>query len=114
MDIQHTDQTVTIPRAEYEDLVRAREDLADLRAVEAARAEPGPGIPAELVRRMVAGEPPLRILREWRGLSQSALSRLSGVNRVQIGDIEDRGRSGSVPTLRRLAEALDVTLDDLV
>ena len=71
-------------------------------------------MPAEYVYRMVDGEPPLRVFREWRGLSQNALAKKSGVNRVQIGDIEDRGKTGSVATLKKLAEALRITIDDLV
>jgi mRNA interferase RelE/StbE len=35
-------------------------------------------------------------------------------NRVQIADIEAGRKSGSVATLHKLAEALAVTVDDLI
>lgn len=106
-------ETVTIPRAEYDALRQAAEDLEDLRTIEHARANPEEGIPHTYVKRLIDGEAPLAVFRDWRGLSQSALARASGVNRVQIADIEAARKTGSVVTLRRLADALGISLDDL-
>lgn len=39
---------------------------------------------------------------------------MSGVNRVQIADIEAGRGKGAVETVRKLADALEVRLDDLV
>jgi mRNA interferase RelE/StbE len=50
----------------------------------------------------------------FRGLTQQALSDASGVNRVQIANIEAGTASGSVATLAKLATALGVAIDDLV
>ena len=38
----------------------------------------------------------------------------SGIGKAHIGHIENGRRAGTVDTLRRLAGALDCTLDDLV
>jgi mRNA interferase RelE/StbE len=76
-------------------------------------AERGEGLPHDHMARIVNGESPLRVFRQWRGLSQVALAGRSGVNRVQIADIEAGRKTGSVGTLKALAEALEVTLDDL-
>lgn len=57
-------------------------------AFDRAMAEGGEGLPHAFMRRIVAGEAPLRVWRDWRGLTQAALSARSGVNRVQIADIE--------------------------
>lgn len=51
--------------------------------------------------------------RELRGLSQVKLGAVSGVNRVQIADIEAGRGKGSVEMARKLAEALGVRVDDL-
>ena len=107
-------EMITITRAEYERLREAAEDLADLEAYDRAIAAGGESIPAEYVNRMIDGESPLRVFRELRGLTQAALAERSGVNRVQIADIEARRKTGSVTTLGKLASALDVLLDDLV
>jgi DNA-binding XRE family transcriptional regulator len=111
-------EMVTIPREEYERLREAAEDLADIAAIERIKADIAAGreelIPSELVDRMLSGESPLRVYREYRGLTQTALAAASGVNRVQIADIEARRKSGSIDTVRKLADALRVTIDDLV
>jgi len=111
-------EMITIPVEEYEALKEAREDLADLRAYDRAKAALDSGqdelVPAEVVARLLAGESPVRVWREYRELSQVRLGSLSGVNRVQIADIEAGRAKGSVDTLKRLASALDVGLDDIV
>ena len=56
----------------------------------------------------------MRVWREFRDLSQAALARAAGVNRVQIVEIEAGRNSGSVHTLRKLADALGVAVDDLI
>lgn len=107
-------EMITIPRAEYDRLREAAEDLADVQAYDRAMAAGEESFPSEVVDRLLNGESPLRVFRDLRGLTQSALSAASGVNRVQIADIEARRRTGSVDTLRKLAQALNLTIDDLV
>lgn len=107
-------EVITISRAEYDRLRDAAEHLADIEAYEKAMASKEEAIPAEAVRRMVDGESPVRVFRDLRGMTQAALSEASGVNRVQIADIEARRRAGSVETIRKLAGALGVMMDDLV
>ena len=110
--------TVTIPRAEYDRLCAAEDDLADLRAALAVRDRIETGaeelVPAAVADRLIDGTSPLKVWREHRALSQAALARASGVNRVQIADIEAERATGSVHTLRALAAALCVAVDDLL
>ena len=47
-------------------------------------------------------------------LNQDELAKISDVNRTTIGEIEIGRKQGSVATLGRLANALNVTIDDLV
>lgn len=56
----------------------------------------------------------LRIFRTWRNLNQSELARLSGVNRTQIADIEAGRSNGSDEIMKKLADALDVMVGELV
>ena len=111
-------ETVTIPKAEYDRLCALEEELADVQAALAVEARIASGqeelIPAGVVDRLLDGEPPLRVWREFRNLTQAALARTSGVNRVQIVEIEAGRSSGSVHTLRKLADALGVAVDDLI
>lgn len=109
---------ITIPLDEYKALKLATEDLADLSAYDRAMAAITRGddelIPAEYAKRLIVDESPVRVWRELRGLTQMALSATSGVNHVQIADIGADRKSGSVETIRKLAYALGVAIDDLV
>jgi len=109
---------VTIPQEEYDRLREAAENLADLRAYDRAKADLASGrdelVPAEYADRILEGENPLRVWRDLRGWTQQALAQASGVNRVQIADIESGRKRGSVETVARLARALRIDMEDLV
>ncbi|MFA7505273.1 MAG: helix-turn-helix transcriptional regulator [Burkholderiaceae bacterium] len=109
---------VKITRGEYDRLFAATEELEELRAYDRAMARHASGeeelIPAAFVDRLLAGETPLRVYRDLRGLTQQQLADAAGVNRVQIADIEAGRKAGSIGTVRKLAEALGLTIDDLV
>ncbi|WP_249030804.1 helix-turn-helix transcriptional regulator [Roseinatronobacter thiooxidans] len=47
------------------------------------------------------------------GCLKQNLARRSGVNRIQIIDIEAGRKTGSAATLKKLAMALQVDMDDL-
>lgn len=110
-------EMITIPIEEYRALQEAAEDLADIRASERVKADVKRGddeyVPSDLVNRILAGESPVRVWREYRGLTQLALSEAAKVNRPLIAQIEGKQKIGSVDTLRSLANALEVPLDDL-
>jgi len=110
-------EMVTIPREEYDRLQAAAEDLADLQNYDRAKAALAAGeeelVAADYVERLLGGENALRVYRDLRGLTQAALAEKSGVNRVTVAEIETGRKQGSITTLRALASALDVTLDDL-
>lgn len=112
------DGTITIEREEYERLCAAAEELDDLRAYDRAKESLASGadelLPHECARRLVAGESPLRVFRDLRGLTQARLAELANVNRVQIADIEAGRKAGSIETVKKLAGALGVLVDDLV
>lgn len=110
-------EMVTIPRDEYLRLKAIEEDMADLNSAADVLARIKAGteelIPSAVVDRLLAGVAPLAVWREYRGLSQAELARQSGVNRIQIIDIEAGRKTGSAVTLKRLATALQVDMDDL-
>lgn len=54
----------------------------------------------------------LRTLRKARGLSQDQLAEKSGVDRATISTIETGARDAHVETLRKLANAMDVSVGD--
>ena len=105
-----------IPYAEYERLSLLAEEQHDIRAFdEALRAvEAGEElIPSAVVNRLADGEPSLKVWREYRGLSPTALAELAGVEEACLLRIENGTESGSVRLLSCLANALRVDVDDL-
>jgi predicted transcriptional regulator len=70
-------------------------------------------IPLEIVETRLAGESTVQIWREYRGLTQERLSKASGVSRSMIADIEAGHKGGAVATLKKLAAALNVGLENL-
>lgn len=110
-------EMVTIPKDEYLRLKAIEEDMADLNSAAEVLAQTKSGtqelIPSAVIDRLLAGDAPLMVWREHRGLSQAELVRQSGANRVQIIDIEAGRKTGSADTLKKLAIALKVDMDDL-
>ena len=91
------------------------EDLEDALDIEASARNPHRRtIPAAVVDRLLDDEPPLKVWREHRGLSRADLAARTGLTPGHIGHLETGRRHGTPDTLRRLATALDVTVDDLV
>ena len=117
-----TSEIVTLTRAEYEALIERLEDAEDLAAVAAAEArEAALGkemvranyLPIELVRRLSAGEHPVRVWRAHRRLSREALATAAGIAASYLSEIETRRKPGSFSALAKLAAALHISLDDL-
>ena len=111
------DEMVTIPKDKYLRLKAIEEDTADLNSAADVLAQIKAGseelIPSAVVDRLLTGYAPLTVWREHRGLSQAELARRSGVNRIQIIDIEAGRKTGSAATLKKLAAALQVDMGDL-
>ena len=110
-----------LPRAEYERLVaraaEADEDAATARLVAHARKEVASGaplIPLEVAERIADGENPIRVIREWRDVTQLHLSHKANIGQGCISDLENGRRKGTAAALRAIAKALDVPLDILV
>ena len=81
---------------------------------EARSAEPsGTRIVTETIA-PAAGLPGLRVAREAKLLTQQELADASGVNRSTISQLEAGSRNAHLRTIRRLAEVLDVSAQELL
>lgn len=91
------------------------EDLIDGIALEQAIQSGGEYLPGELVDRLVfSKDNPILVYREYRGLTQAKLAQKTGVTQATIAEIETGRKKGSITTLKAIARALRVGLDDLV
>ena len=114
-------EVAILPRKDYELLVdkasEADEDAGSARIVAQARKEVaggGPLLPKDVVDRMAKGENPVRVLREWRDITQMHLSFKTNLSQGHISDIENGRRTGTAAALRLIANVLEVPLDLLV
>lgn len=114
-------EVAILPRKEYEALVakaaEADEDAGTARLVAHARKEIAGGapiIPKAVVDRMASGESALRVLREWRDMTQLHLSSKTGLGQGYLSDLENGRRKGTTAALKKIAAALNVPLDLLV
>lgn len=105
--------SISVPVKTLRQMLRAYEDMLDILAFDEAKKRGAETFPTELVDRLIAGENRLRIYREYRGLTQAALASASGVSRAMIAMIETDKKTGSVTTIKKLARALAVELEDL-
>jgi hypothetical protein len=121
--LAETEDTVTLSRADFEALVRAREDAIDNAAMDAAEerearlgkeAARADYLPVEAVARMLDGEHPLKVWREHRGRSQRSLAAAADVSASYLAEIERGQKPGSADALRRLADVLGVAIEDLL
>jgi DNA-binding XRE family transcriptional regulator len=106
-DAEDADLVVTTPAALEEML----EDAAATAAFHGTRDQEA--VPVEMVDRLIAGDNPVKVWREHRGLSQRALAARAGLNFTYLSQIETGARKGPVETMKKLAEALGVDLGDL-
>jgi len=90
------------------------EMLEDIRAYDAAKAREEETFPAEIADRLIGGENPVRVLRDYRGLTQLQLAKAAGIGRPYLAELEAGRKQGSVSVLRAIAAALAVELDDIL
>lgn len=107
-----------LPYAEYLQLLEQAEMLEDIRDYDAAKAALENGddelIPAEVVYAILDGENPIKVWREYRGLTQQQLADNAGISKPYISQIETGKRTGTTEILSAIAKTLDVSLDEVV
>ena len=107
-----------LPYDEYLKLLEQAEMLEDIRDYDAAKAALENGedelIPAEVVFAILDGENPIKVWREYRGLTQQQLADKVKISKPYISQIETGKRTGTTEILSAIAKALDVSLDEVV
>ena len=100
-----------VPIERYDQLLADAEMLRDIRDFRRAKAIDEETFPGEVINRLILNEEnPIKVYREYRGLTQKQLADKTGIQRAYLAGIETGRKSGSVKTLKAIAEALDVDL----
>jgi DNA-binding XRE family transcriptional regulator len=112
------DDIVILARKEYDQLIAAvGEDAADAEAARRALDRRKNGehtLTSAEVDQLLAAKTPLAFYRKRAGLTQAALAERAGIAQGFLSEIEAGRKSGDVQTLRKIADLLKISLDDLV
>jgi DNA-binding XRE family transcriptional regulator len=110
------EELAILPKSEYERLaaLAADEDMGTARLVQRARAALAAGdeivLPKTVVDRLASGEHPIRVLREWRDMTQAELVASAGITQGYLSDLEAGKRKGPVALHQKIARALGVPI----
>ncbi|WP_246725048.1 helix-turn-helix domain-containing protein [Beijerinckia sp. L45] len=112
------ERLIVLTETDYNRLVEAVDDMADRAAVDSFHRKVASGeeelVLAEIADRILNGENRIRVCREHRGLTSQSLADRTGVAQAFLWQIETGAREGTIETLRKIAAALSLTIDDLV
>ena len=106
-----------LPYEEYLKLIEQAELLEDIRDFDEMNAAIKRGeeelIPAEVVNAILDGKSPIKVWREYRGLTQQQLADRIGISKPYLSQLETGKRTGTAEVLSAIAEALDVSLEQV-
>lgn len=105
---------ILIPEEEYEKLIEHIEDLEDIEAVRKSIESNEEALPYDIVKQIIDGESPVKVYREYRGLTQKQLAEKVDVSEPYISMIEAGERTGTKSILKKIALALSVDVDDII
>lgn len=104
-----------MPYDEYQALRELAEDADDVAALLRFAKRHSAGkeetFPSNVVDGLLAGESPLRVWREHRGLTAAQLAAAVRITPAHVSKLESGNGDPSLAVLRRLAKVLGVDLD---
>ncbi|MCK0746596.1 helix-turn-helix domain-containing protein [Chromohalobacter nigrandesensis] len=107
------ERLVVIPEQEYHALLARLEDQDDIDAANAVVARGEASFPMAVVDALLDGVAPVKVFREHRGLRAGELAERAGISQGYLSELEAGKKTGSLSVLKRLADALEVELNDL-
>ena len=112
------ERLVVVPESEWIAIQEALEDREDIAAIDEFQRKLAAGkeefISSDMLDRLLAGESTIRVWREHRGMTAAALAEKADVSAAYLSELEGRKKTGSIAALKRIAAALDLTVDDLI
>ena len=106
-----------LPYEDYLQLIEQAELLEDIQDFDAISAAIERGdeelIPAEVVNAILHGKNPVKVWREYRGLTQQQLADSVEISKAYLSQIETGKRTGTTDVLSAIAKALDGSLEQI-
>jgi ribosome-binding protein aMBF1 (putative translation factor) len=95
----------------YDQLLDMVEEMEASLAWQATRNQET--VPDEIVGRLLSGENPIRVWREYRGLSLRSLAQQASMIPSVLSDMETGKSEGRLGVMRKIAGILDASTDEL-
>ena len=106
------EEMVVVSRSDFEHLRELADDRLDSEAAKAVLKRIASGeeeiVPQAVADRLLGGEHPIRVWREYRKLTQAELASRTGIRPAYLSQIEGGVRNGSISTLRAIAQVLKI------
>ena len=107
------DKYVIIPESEYQRMLEITEERIDIANIREHINDET--FPSEIVEDIVMhGVSPIKVFRQHRKMTITALAKKVGVSQSYISDIENNKKDGSINVIKRIAPVLDVDIDMIV
>ncbi len=108
-----------VPYQQYLELLEKAEMLQDVQDYDSAKMALEEGkeelLPESFVNELLeGGANPVKVWREYRGLTQKKLADAAGISVPYLSQLEAGKRRGSLEVYSAIATALSVALDDIV
>jgi DNA-binding XRE family transcriptional regulator len=82
--------------------------------IQARDNDSGTRYPSDVVDRIIDGQNALKVIREWKNMTQGVLADASGLSKNFISMLETGRRALTDKTARKLANTLGVDVDALI
>ena len=106
-----------LPYEDYLHLIEQAELLEDIKDFDSISAAIERGdeelIPAEVVNAILDGQNPIKIWREYRGLTQQQVADAIQISKPYLSQIETGKRTGTTNVLSAIAEVLNISLEQI-
>ena len=107
-----------VPYDVYMQLVEKAEMAQDVQDYDSAKAALEHGVDelvnSDVIYAILVGGNPIKIWREYRGLSQHEMAENAGISVPYLSQLETNKRKGSLDVLSAIAKALKVSLDAII
>lgn len=108
-------ECAVIPYDEYLHLVdkaKMLDDIQDFDRFQSALAQGEEQLfPVEIVDKLLEGQTPIKVFREFRGMTQDELAKKIDISIPYLSQLETNKRCGSIKVLTDIAKELGITLD---
>ncbi|MGB0386953.1 MAG: helix-turn-helix transcriptional regulator [Ardenticatenaceae bacterium] len=109
-------ESAVIPYETYIQLVEDADMLQDIRDYDEAKQAIEEGeelVPSHITFAILDGENPIKVWREYRGLTEQALAEAAGLTLSELSQIENSHQLSAIPHIYAVGQALGLAWNDI-